>query len=288
MFHELICFPTNVGINLLFYGVDLRERRYMKQLVLLKDIPDLTEIKIDNETRRPKVEGIKTKISELDKRALEAAIRVKSKVGGEVSVLSMGNEKTKTALLEALAMGADSAYIVIEPELKGIDTNATSKVLEAAIRKIAEYDLILSGEMTLDSLSSQIGPRLAELLDLPQVTYVKEYELDNKSVKATRDLETFDEVVEAPLPAVITVVREINEPRIPNLMNIMKAKRKPQTLWSLSDLGLSIEEVKKQSYVNIVDVLAPKVSRKQIKIEAETIEEAVAKLVDIIKEEGII
>lgn len=260
----------------------------MRQLVLLKDIPDLTEITIDSESRRPKTEGIKTKISDLDKRALEAAIQAKGKVGGEVAVLSMGNEKTKTALLEALAMGADSAYIVVEPEVKGVDTNATSKVLEAAVRQIGEYDVIISGEMTLDSLSSQIGPRLAELLDIPQVTYVKEYELSEGSVRAVRDLETVDEIVEAPLPAVITVVREINEPRIPSLMNIMKAKRKPQTIWSLSDLGLSLEEVKAQSFVKIKDVTAPMVSRKQIKIEAETIEEAAVKLAAAIREEGVL
>ena len=259
----------------------------MRQLVLLKDIPDLTEISIDSE-RRPRTEGVKRKISDLDKRALEAAIQAKGKVGGEIAVLSMGDDKTKTALLEALAMGADSAYIVIEPEVKGVDTNATSKVLEAAVRQIGEYDVIISGEMTLDSLSSQIGPRLAELLDLPQVTYVKEFELSEDSVKAVRDLENVDEVVEAPLPAVITVVREINEPRIPSLMNIMKAKRKPQTIWSLSDLGLSLEEVKAQSFVKINEVTAPMVSRKQVKIEAETIEEAAAKLAEAIRQEGVL
>jgi len=260
----------------------------MRQLVLLKDIPDLTEITIDRDSRRPKTEGIKTKISDLDKRALESAIQAKGKVGGEVTVLSMGDQKTKTALLEALAMGADSAYIIIEPDLRGIDTNATSKVLEAAIRQIGEYDIIISGEMTLDSLSSQIGPRLAELLNHPQVTYVKEYELSEGYVRAIRDLETVDEVVEAPLPAVITVVREINEPRIPSLMNIMKAKRKPQTIWGLSDLGLSLDEVKAMSYVRIKDVTAPMVSRKQVKIEAETIEEAAEKLAARIREEGIL
>ena len=260
----------------------------MRQLVLLKDIPDLTEITIDSESRRPKTEGIKTKISDLDKRALEAALQAKSKIGGEVIVLSMGDDKTKTALLEALAMGADAAYIIIEPELKRVDTNATSKVLEAAIRQIGEYDVIISGEMTLDSLSSQIGPRLAELLELPQITYVKELELSESSVKAVRDLEAVDEVVEAPLPAVVTVIREINEPRIPSLMNIMKAKRKPQTIWSLSDLGITLDDVKAQSYVKIKDVTAPLVSRKQVKIEADTVEEAAVKLAAAIREEGVI
>lgn len=260
----------------------------MRQLVLLKDIPDLTEITIDRESRRPKTEGIKTKISDLDKRALEAAIQAKSKIGGEVVALSMGDEKTKTALLEALAMGADSAYMIIEPELKRVDTNATSKVLEAAIRKIGEYDVIISGEMTLDSLSSQIGPRLAELLGLPQVTYVKSFELSEERVKAVRDLETVEEVVEAHLPAVVTVVREINEPRIPSLMNIMKAKRKPQTIWTLLDLGTTLDDVKAMSYVKVNEVMAPLVSRKKIRIEADSVEEAAVKLVTAIKEEGVI
>ncbi|MFC1803923.1 electron transfer flavoprotein subunit beta/FixA family protein [Thermoproteota archaeon] len=259
----------------------------MRQLVLLKDIPNLTDITIDGETRRPKTEGIKTKISDLDKRALEAAILEKDKVGGEVVVLSMGDEKTKTAILEALAMGADSAYIIIEPELKRVDTNATSKVLEAAIKQIGEYDLIISGEMTLDSLSSQIGPRLAELLNHPLVTYVKEYKLSPASVKAVRDLASVDEVVEAPLPAVLTVVREINEPRIPSLINIMKAKKKLQIIWTLADLGLSLDAVKAQSFVRIKDVKAPIVSRKQIVIEADSVKEAAVKLAAVIKEEGV-
>ena len=260
----------------------------MRQLVLLKDIPDLNEITINSETRRPKTTGIKTKISDLDKRALEAAIQAKGKIGGEVVVLSMGDDNTKKALLEALAMGADGAYIINEEGVKGVDTNATSRVLEAAIREIADYDVIISGEMTLDSLSSQIGPRLAELLDHPQITYVKEYELSEGSVKAVRDLDTFEEVVEAPLPAIVTVVREINEPRIPSLMNIMKAKKKPQTIWSLTDLGLSLEEVHSMSYVKIKDITAPEMTRKQVKIEADTIEEAAVKLAAAIKEEGVL
>ncbi|HUV53712.1 MAG TPA: electron transfer flavoprotein subunit beta/FixA family protein [Candidatus Krumholzibacteriaceae bacterium] len=260
----------------------------MRQIVLLKDIPDLTEIKLDPQTRAPIVEGVKRRISEVDKRALEAAIRLKEKVGGEVVTLSLGDDKTKTALLEALAMGADAAYIVNEPELKGVDTNATSKVLEAAVKHVGDYDLIIAGEMTLDSLSSQIGPRLAQLLDLPQITYVKELDVADGKVRAVRDLEDVDEVVEAALPAVVCVVREINEARIPNLMSIMKAKKKPQTVWGAGDIGLDASEVKSQSYVQITSVFAPKVERKQIKIEAETVEEAAVKLVEALMQEGVL
>ena len=260
----------------------------MRQIVLLKDIPDLTEIKLDSQTRAPIIEGVKRRISEVDKRALEAAIRLKEKVGGEVVTLSLGDDKTKTALLEALAMGADAVYIVNEPELKGVDTNATSKVLEAAVKHVGDYDLILAGEMTLDSLSSQIGPRLAQLLDIPQITYVKELDVADGKVRAVRDLEDVDEVVEAALPAVVSVVREINESRIPNLMSIMRAKKKPQTVWSLGDIGLDAAEIKSHSYVQITSVSAPKVERKQIKIEAETVEEAASKLVAALMQEGVL
>ena len=260
----------------------------MRQIVLLKDIPDLTEIKLDSQTRAPIVEGVKRRISEVDKRVLEAAIRLKEKVGGEVVVLSMGDDKTRTALLEALAMGADAAYIVDEPGLRDVDTNATSRVLEAAIGHMGEYDLIVAGEMTLDSLSSQIGPRLAQLLGVPQVTYVKELDVADGKVRAVRDLEDVDEVVEAPLPAVVCVVREINEPRIPNLMSIMRAKKKPQTVWAAGDIGLDASEVRGMSYVQVTSVTAPKVERKQVRIEAETVEEAAAKLVEALAQEGVI
>jgi electron transfer flavoprotein beta subunit len=260
----------------------------MKQIVLLKVIPDLSMIEIDRKTRAPIIEGVKRKISEVDKRALEAAIRLKEKSGGEVIALSMGDNKTQTALLEALAMGADKTYTIIEPELDRIDTNATSHVLKAAIEKLREYDLIITGEMTLDSLSSQIGPRLAELLNLPFIAYVKQIDLFEGNIRATRDLEKVDEVVEITPPAIVSVVREINEPRIPSLLHIMRANKKPQTVWNSADLGLTPEKIKAQSYVEILDVLAPEVNRMQVRIEAETIKEAAAKLADTLKKEGII
>ena len=266
----------------------IARRKTMRQIVLLKDIPDLTEIKVDSETRAPRVEGVKRRISDLDKRALEAAIRLKEAVGGEILALSMGDDKTRTAMLEALAMGADAAYVVDDPGFRGLDTNATSIVLEAAIRKIGGYDLIVSGEMTLDSLSSQVGPRLAELLDLPQLTYVKEVSAGGGKVKAVRDLEDADEVAEAALPALITVVREINEPRIPSLMNIMKAKRKPQSVWTSQDLGLDPAGVQAMSHVKVLGVTAPKVERKQIRVEADTVGEAAAKLVEHLVGEGVV
>jgi len=257
-------------------------------IVLLKDIADLTELKFDPTTRSPRLEGVKRRISDVDKRALEAAIQLKEKHGGEVIALSMGDAKTKTAMLEALAMGADALYLVNDEALKGIDTLATSKVLAAAVRKIGDFDLVLCGEMTLDSLSSQVGPRLAELLDLPQVTYARHLELEEGRLRAERDLEDVDEVVEVGLPAVVSVVREINEPRIPSLMNIMKAKRKPTVEWDAAALGLSADEIKDASSIEILKVEAPQVERKRVIIEAETAEEAAEKLAEAILAEGIL
>jgi electron transfer flavoprotein alpha/beta subunit len=260
----------------------------MRQVVLLKDIPDLTEIKINSETRAPILEGVKHKISEVDKRALEEAIRLKEIAGGEVIVLSMGDENTQTAMLEAMAMGADSAYIINESGFRGIDANATSIVLKAALEHIGKYDLVLAGEMSLDSLGSQVGPRLAELVHLPLITYVKKLEAVDGAIKAVRDLEDMDMVVKASLPALVCVVREINEPRIPNLMNIMRAKKKPQTILNADSLGLSTEDVKKHSHVKILNVEAPKTERKQIKIEAGTVEEAANKLASALRSDGVL
>jgi electron transfer flavoprotein beta subunit len=257
-------------------------------IVLLKDIVDLNELKMDPSTRRPLTERVKRRISDVDKRALEAAIRIKEQNGGEVATLSMGGGKTRTALLEALAMGADSAYIVNDESLAGVDSLATSKVLKAALEKVGDYDLVLCGEMTLDSLSAQVGPRLAELLGLPQVTYARHLEFVDGRLRAVRDLEDVDEVVEVGLPAVVSVVREINEPRIPSLMNIMRAKRKPTEEWDVAALGLSAEEVRAVSSVEVLDVVAPLVERKRVIVEAETVEEAAGRLAEAILAEGVL
>jgi len=255
-------------------------------IVLIKDIPDLNEIKIDPSTRRPHTESAKRRLNDLDKRALEAAIKVKEASGAEIVTLSFGDERTKTSLLEALAMGADAAYIVIDPGLKGLDAYATSIVLELAIRKIGSYDLVLAGELALDSMGAQVGPRIAELLGVPQVTYVKELKLEAGKFRAVRDLEDFDEVVEAEPPFLATIVREINEPRIPSLMNIMKAKKKPLTEWNAEALGIKADDLKASTRVVVLDAQAPEVKRKRIIIKADKVEEAVAKLISVLSAEG--
>jgi electron transfer flavoprotein beta subunit len=254
--------------------------------VLVKDIPDLNEVKIDPATRRPLAEAAKRRLNDLDKRALEAAIKIKEAAGAEIVTISLGDEKVKTGILEALAMGADAAYIICDPALKGLDAQATSKVLTAAISKIGAVDVIIAGELSLDGMGSQVGPRVAELLGIPQVTYAKELKLEAGKYRAVRDLEDIDEIVEAEPPFLATVVREINEPRIPNLMNIMKAKKKPMTEWNAEALGLKADELKASSKVVVADVQAPEVKRKRVMIKEEKVEDAVAKLISALTSEG--
>ena len=256
--------------------------------VLVKDIPDLNEVKIDAATRRPQVEAAKRRLNDLDKRALEAAIRLKETCGAEVVTVSMGNEKTRTCILEALAMGADAACLVSDPTLKSLDANATSRVLAAALTKAGAFDVIIAGELALDGMGSQVGPRIAELLSIPQVTYAKELKLEGGKFRATRDLEDIDQVVEVEPPFLVTVVREINEPRIPSLMNIMKAKKKPLTEWNAEALGVKAEDLKASSWVEVTNVQVPEVKRKRVLIKAEKVEDAVSKLVSALTGDGVL
>ncbi len=257
-------------------------------IVPIKDIPDLTEVKTDPATRKPLVEAAKRKLNDLDKRALEAAIRIKEASGAEVVTISVGDERTKTSILEALAMGADSAYVVTDPKLRGLDSGATTKVLEAMIRKAGGCDLVICGELSLESMGSQVGPRLAEAMGVPQVTYARELKLEGNKVRAVRDLEDVDEVVEADTPALATVVREINEPRIPSLMNIMKAKKKPLMELDSAALGINSDELRASPRVEILDVRAPEVKRKHVVVKEETLDATVAKLVRLLTAEGVL
>ncbi|MBS7652100.1 MAG: electron transfer flavoprotein subunit beta/FixA family protein [Candidatus Bathyarchaeia archaeon] len=256
-------------------------------IVLLKDAVDLSELKVDPTTRRI-LEGPKRRIGELDKRALEEALRIREKVGGEVCTLTVGDDRSKTALLEALAMGADKAYLVTTGTGAWVDALTTSILLRAAVGRLTPFDLILCGEMSLDSLSSQIGPRLAELLDLPLITYVKQLVIDSGRLRAVRDLEDADEVVQAELPAVVTVSREINEPRIPSLMSIMRAKTKPIITFDAASLDVPPEMVLEAQSIEIIGVEVPQVERKRVIVKGETIEESVEKLVHHLISEGVL
>jgi electron transfer flavoprotein beta subunit len=255
-------------------------------LVCLKQAVDVSQLKVDPATRRLVTAGAPKKISDFDKNALEEAIRLKEKLGGEVLTLTVSPEDAKPVLREALAIGADRAYIVNDPSVQGADTMGTAYILAEMTKKIADFDLILCGETSLDSFSGLVGSRLSELLNLPQITSVRKVAVEGDTVVAERSLEDASETVKAKMPALVSVTREINQPRIPSLMMIMKASKKEIVTWTLKDLNVSTEKIAART--EVIDALAPKMERKKIRITGESVQEIAEKLAKALIQEGIV
>jgi electron transfer flavoprotein beta subunit len=219
---------------------------------------------------------------------LEEAVRIKEKHGGKVTAISMGSPEAKEALREALAMGADEAFLLTDPLFEGSDAHATANVLAAAITKILDFDLILCGSYSEDLFAFQVGPRLAEMCNLPQITYATKVTIEGTKVVVERDLENERQLVEAKLPCLISVVREINEPRLPTLMSIMAASKKPMTTWTAADLSLTEDELGFNGSLN--EVLRSTVAvgeRKRIILQGDA-KEVAPKLAKAILQEGIL
>ena len=197
----------------------------MNIIVCIKQVPDTTEVKINPETNTLIREGVPSIINPFDENAIEAALKLREKNGGKITVISMGPPQAAEALKTSLAMGADDVILISDRAFAGSDTWATSYALAQTIRKIGSFDLILCGKQAIDGDTAQVGPGIAEWLDIPQVTFAVKIELDSSKAKVERLLEEVNEVVETPLPAVITVVKQINEPRMPSLKGMMKAKK---------------------------------------------------------------
>jgi len=256
-------------------------------IVCLKQAVDVSQLKVDPATRRLMTASAPRKISDFDKNALEEAVRIREKLGDvEVFTLTVTSEDARAVLREALAVGADKAYVVNDPSFKDVDTLGTAHILAEAIKKIGEFSLVLCGETSLDSFSGLVGSRLAELLNLPQISSVRELSVEGDVVVAERALEDAIETVKAKMPALIAVTREINQPRIPSLMMIMKASKKEIVAWTAADLGLQKDNLDPK--IGIVEVLAPKTERKKIKINGENVQEIVDKLVGALIQEGVV
>nr|WP_225624647.1 electron transfer flavoprotein subunit beta/FixA family protein [Thermoanaerobacterium thermosaccharolyticum] len=160
----------------------------MNILVLIKQVPDTNEVRIDPVTKTLIREGVPSIINPDDKNALEEAIRIREKVGGKVTVISMGPTQAEVALREALAMGADEAYLLTDRAFAGADTYATAKALSKAIEKF-QYDIVFCGRQAIDGDTAQVGPQIAEQLDIPQVTYVRKVEIEGDKLIVERALE---------------------------------------------------------------------------------------------------
>ena len=254
----------------------------MNIYVLLKRTFD-TEEKIVIENGQIAVEGVEYIINPYDEYAVEEAIKVRDEHGGEVTVVTVGNEEAEKELRTALAMGADKAVLInIEDDVDFRDQHTTSKVL-ASYLKDKNPDLILAGNVAIDGGSGQVGPRVAELLGIPYVTTITSLSIDGQKVEAVRDVEGDEEKIETELPLLVTCQQGLNEPRYPSLPGIMKAKKKPLEVLELDDLDLDEDEVSAKT--KTIEVFLPPV-KSAGKILQGDLEDQVKELVSLLRNEA--
>lgn len=209
----------------------------MHFIVLIKQVPNTTNVQIDPATGTLKREGVESIINPFDEYAIEEAVRLKERFGGKATVVTMGPPQAETALREALGRGIDNAVLVSDRAFAGADTWATSYTLGQAVKALAPYDLIICGKQATDGDTAQVGPGVAEMLDIPHVAYVKKIEeLKDGYARVERMMEDGYDNIEMPLPALITVVKEINTPRLPSLRGMMAAKKAVITKWTSQDI----------------------------------------------------
>jgi len=213
-------------------------------IVCIKQVPETTEVRINPETNTLIREGVKSIINPFDMYAIEEGVRLKEKFGGKVTVITMGPPQADAALREAISLGVDDAILVCDRAFAGSDTWATSYTLASAIKKIGSFDLIICGKQASDGDTAQVGPGISAHLDIPQVTYVKKIEESNGSkLKVERLMEEGFEIIETPLPCLLTVVKEINEPRLPSLKGMMRSRSTKVSVWTQKELDLDPQNI---------------------------------------------
>ncbi|MCI8649430.1 MAG: electron transfer flavoprotein subunit beta/FixA family protein [Anaerotruncus sp.] len=210
----------------------------MNIIVCIKQVPDTNEVKLDPVTGTLIRDGIPSIINPDDKAGLEAALRIKDENGAKVTVISMGPPQADLALREALAMGADEAILVTDRAFGGADTWATSSTLASAVKKLP-YDLIITGRQAIDGDTAQVGPQIAEHLNLPNISYAEKISIEGDSVVVQRQYEDRYHVIKVKMPCLITALSELNEPRYMTPGGIFDAFREKQvTVWNRPDLDV--------------------------------------------------
>ncbi len=271
----------------------------MRIIVPIKQVPETNAVKMDETTGTMIREGVEAIINPLDLYAIEAAILLKERYGGETIAVSMGPSKSITALREAIAMGIDRAVLLSHKAFAGSDTWATSRVLSQAIREMGRstpekggYDLILCGERATDGDTGQVGPGIASFLDLPVATYISRIEkIDGRICRVHRLVEGGYEILEVELPAVVTVVKEAANPRLPTLRGKQRARKIEIPTWGPEELNLSGDEVGlKGSPTRVVKIFKPKIARQGQKVPAgdpEAIGAAVDQLLEFLRKRDL-
>lgn len=251
----------------------------MEILVCIKQVPDdSVEISLNSSTGKPNLDGITQIVNAFDTYALEMATRLKEKVGGEITVVSIGDESVKNSLKNCLAVGADKAYLVKDEDVEKLDPNGIVKLLGKAKEDIEtslgkKFDIVFFGKEATDYASSQVGLLVAEELSLPAVANVVDIETENGVAKIKQETEDGYNMIEASLPCIVTVQKPNYEPRYPTIKTKMAARKKP------------IDELepaeKSESFMEVVKVFEPAKRQAGVKIKAETAEEVVAEAIKL-------
>jgi electron transfer flavoprotein beta subunit len=258
-------------------------------LVCLKQVPDTeSQIKIAPDGISIATENIKWIINPYDEYAVEEALRLREKFGGEVTIIGVGPKRVTESIRTALAMGADKGILVDDPAITGSDSLGIARILAAVIKDL-DYDIILCGKQGVDDDYGIVGSILAELLGIPQISVVLKVEVseDASTVKAHREVEGGTLVIESPLPALITAQKGLNEPRYASLPGIMKAKKKPLDVKTIADLGLDASQVGEAgTKIKIMQITPPEEREAGKIVEGETPQEMAINLVRLLHEEA--
>lgn len=261
----------------------------MHVVVCIKQVPGTTEVKINPETNTLIREGVESIINPFDENAIEAALQVKDRLNAKVTVISMGPPQAESALREALAMGADEAILLSDRAFAGSDTWATSYALATCIRKLEPADLILFGKQAIDGDTAQVGPGVAELLDLPIVTFIRKLEIEGDTVRVERVFEDGFERIEAKMPVVLTVLKEMNVPRMASLRGRMRAKKAEIKVLTAEAVGADTACVGlKGSPTQVIRIFTPPRKTGGMRIDGTHPLEAAKLLVSKLKEQKII
>ncbi|MEE4239831.1 MAG: electron transfer flavoprotein subunit beta/FixA family protein [Desulfopila sp.] len=256
----------------------------MKIIVCVKQVPDAKDVRLDPKTNTLAREGVQSIMNPYDQHALEEAVRLKEKHGGEVTVVTMGPPQAEEILRLALSCGADKAVLVSDRAFAGADTWATSYTLAKAITSLGAFDLVLCGKQAIDGDTAQVGPGLAMRLDIPYVTCVQKIAFsDEEKITAQRMMDDGYDVVEIQYPVLLTVVKDINEPRVPSLKGKMKAKKATITTLGAADIGAEADSIGLPgSPTQVVKVFPPQ-PRGERAVFSGSLDEQIEQLVEKLK-----
>jgi len=261
----------------------------MDIIVCIKQVPETIDVQIDPKTNTLIREGVSSIVNPFDMYAIEEGLRIKERLSGTVTAISMGPSQAKEVLKEAISMGANNAILLSDRKFAGADTLATSLTLGTAIKKIGKFDLIICGKQAIDGDTAQVGPGVAEVLDIPHVSYVgKIAEINSGYMQVERMTESGYEVIEASLPALITVLKDINEPRLPSFKGKMRAKNMEIPVWGAGDLELEENRIGLSgSPTQVIKIFRPQRVKKGARCDGGP-EECANRFVSFLREKEIV